>query len=244
MDGGSRIHPDQWYALFKQTNREVFQCAWGVRSFRQGAIAMAREFISASHAFTLADDLLAEGADHSTEIDHAHYGNIQGSIPELSNNAMEKHRWLGKEWHSFCGLGPFEPQEPIRRTRMRGGSAQSQNSLEPPLLDHKSVTDAVSTASSKLVNDFLLKNLPGLLTDMLTNAVVPQIVNALQSSGGGAFPIIQNIAPSPNVPQAAEHVGGNVTEGFHRMYLELHVRHVLIILLRSTSNTQATPSSF
>ncbi|KAG1846986.1 hypothetical protein DFJ58DRAFT_843305 [Suillus subalutaceus] len=206
LDNGSRINKDQWYAVFKQTNREVFQCAWGVRDFRQGAIAMAREFISAKHAFSLADDLLAEGADHSTEIDHSHYGNLRGSIPELSNNSVEKHRWLGKEWHSFCGLGPFEPQEPIRRTRMRGGSVQSQNSLASSSLDHPSIADAVSSATGKLVNDFLQENLPGLLRDLLTNGVVPQIVNALQSPG----------APALDISQAASHIGRpmrDVTEG-------------------------------
>jgi hypothetical protein len=119
-----------------------------------------------------------------------------------------------------------------------------QNGLESTLLHHPSVIDAVSTISSKLVNAFLQEKLPGLLTDILTHSVVPQIVNALQSSGTGAFPIIPNIAPSPNIPQAAERVGRTATEGFHGMYLDLHARHVLIVLLRGASDTQAAPSSF
>ncbi|KAG1718132.1 uncharacterized protein EDB91DRAFT_1258863 [Suillus paluster] len=78
---------------------------------------MAREFISLNHAFSLADDLLAESADHSTQIDHIHYGNLHGAIPQLTNNVMEKHRLLSEEWQLFCGLGPGEPQQPIRQRR-------------------------------------------------------------------------------------------------------------------------------
>ncbi|KAG2062723.1 hypothetical protein BDR04DRAFT_1123747, partial [Suillus decipiens] len=114
MDDGHRINPDEWYATFAQVNREHFQCAWGVRDFRQGAIAMAREFISPNHAFSLADDLLAESSDHSTHIDHIHYGAVHGAVPELTNNVIAKHRWLSEEWHTFCGLGPGEPQAPVR----------------------------------------------------------------------------------------------------------------------------------
>jgi hypothetical protein len=32
--------------MFTQFNQEYFQCAWGVQDFRQGAIVIAREFIS------------------------------------------------------------------------------------------------------------------------------------------------------------------------------------------------------
>lgn len=220
MDNGSRMSPDQWYAVFKQKNREVFQCAWGVRDFRQGAIAMAREFISPSHAFSLADDLLAEGADHSTEIDHSHYGNLQGSIPELSNNTVEKHRWLAREWHSFCGLGPFEPQEPVRRTRMRGGSAQAQSDLASSSPHHSSIDSLVSASSSKLVKDFLLENLPGLLKDVLTEGVIPQIVSALQSHVEGVCHVMHNVSPAPDISRAAFHIGqSNITKEARSTYL-------------------------
>ncbi|KAG2028546.1 hypothetical protein BDR03DRAFT_988365, partial [Suillus americanus] len=175
MDNGHRINPDEWYAMFTQANREYFQCSWGVRDFRQGAIAMAREFISPNHAFSLADDLLAEGADHSTHIDHVHYGTIHGAVPELTNNVIAKHRWLSEEWHTFCGLGPGDPQVPIRKRRSTRASAPSSSA------DISAISEATSTAVRVVLDSYLQESLVPLLRDVITQNILPSILHAVQS---------------------------------------------------------------
>ncbi|KAG1844369.1 hypothetical protein F4604DRAFT_1937570 [Suillus subluteus] len=175
MDNGHRINPDEWYAIFTQVNREYFQCAWGVRDFRQGAIAMAREFISPNHAFSLTDDLLAEGADHSTHIDHIHYGTVHGAVPELTNNVIAKHRWLSEEWHTFCGLGPGDPQAPIRKRRSTRASASSSS------VDVLAISEATSTTVRVVLDTYLQENLVPLLRDAITQNILPSILHAVQS---------------------------------------------------------------
>lgn len=191
MDNGSRIRPDQWYSGFKQKNREVFGCGWGVRAFRQGAIAMAREFISPNDAFAMAEDLLAEGADHSTDIDKEHYGLVYGSIPELTNNTMSKHRWLNEEWQAFCGLGPFPPQAPIRQTRTRSAHTPGAYGGGAYSADLAGMSEAMSTISSSVVTKFLQENLPHLLKDLVTTNIVPPILDALQQDAA-RFTVAQN----------------------------------------------------
>ncbi|KAG2358663.1 hypothetical protein BDR07DRAFT_1489182 [Suillus spraguei] len=181
MDNGHRINPDEWYAMFTQVNREHFQCAWGVRDFRQGAIAMAREFISPNHAFSLADDLLAESADHSTHIDHIHYGTVHGAVPELTNNVISKHRWLSEEWHTFCGLGPGDPQAPIRKRRSARASASSSNYPESSSVDVSAISEATSTAVRATLDTYLQENLVPLLRDAITQDILPSILHAVES---------------------------------------------------------------
>lgn len=78
-------------------------------------ITLGREFISPNETFpSCADDLLAEAADHSTEVDLAHYAIVQGAVPRLSNSNLAQHRWLGKEWSGLLGMGPQKPPEPVR----------------------------------------------------------------------------------------------------------------------------------
>jgi hypothetical protein len=185
LDNGSRIKPDQWYSEFKQRNQEVFNCAWGVRAFRQGAIAMAREFISPNDAFAMAEDLLAEGADHSTDIDKGHYGLLYGSMPELTNNTMSKHRWLNEEWQSFCGLGPFPPQEPIRQARTRSAHSQGAQLSGQPSPDLGRISETISTVTGSVVTKFLQDNLPLLLKDIANTAILPPILDALQQTTAG-----------------------------------------------------------
>ncbi|KAG1837461.1 hypothetical protein DFJ58DRAFT_734353 [Suillus subalutaceus] len=197
VDNGSRIKPDQWYTEFKQRNREVFNCPWGVRAFRQGAIAMAREFISPNDAFAMAEDLLAEGADHSTDTDKEHYGILYGSMPELTNNTMSKHRWLNEEWHAFCGLGPFPPQEPIRQTRTRGAHSQGAQGGRQSSPDLAGISETVSTIASSMVTKFLQDNLPRLLKELATTAILPPILDALQQ-GTAALTMRQDHPVGPH----------------------------------------------
>ncbi|KAG2033932.1 hypothetical protein BDR03DRAFT_984745, partial [Suillus americanus] len=114
---GQRITAAQFLENLHQWNQEYFDCRWGLRDFRQGAITMGRKFITPDDSYDAADGILAESADHSTAVDHSHYAVVQGGMPRLSNNSMCKHRWLGDQWHSLLGLGPFPPPEPIRITR-------------------------------------------------------------------------------------------------------------------------------
>jgi hypothetical protein len=111
---GQRITAAKFSDKLHQWNQDYFDCRWGLRDFRQGAITMGREFIAADDSYDQADSILAESADHSTAIDHSHYAVVHGGIPRLSNNSMCKHRWLGDLWHSLLGLGPFPPPEAIR----------------------------------------------------------------------------------------------------------------------------------
>ncbi|KAG1725721.1 uncharacterized protein EDB91DRAFT_1254659 [Suillus paluster] len=182
MDDGRRINPDQWYSIFLQVNREQFQCAWGVRDFRHGAIAMAREFISLNHAFSLADDLLAESADHSTQIDHIHYGNLHGAIPQLTNNVMEKHRLLSEEWQLFCGLGPGHLHHPLI-------TVDPLPSTYPPFLR------PVSTSTAAALKTYLQDNLVPLLRDIVAQDVLPSILDTLRKT-------TQNSAPAPAIQLA------------------------------------------
>lgn len=82
-------------------------------------ITLGREFISPNETFPAsADDLLAEAADHSTEVDLAHYAIVHGAVPRLSNSSLTRHRWLAKEWSSLLGIGPQKPPEPVHVTGM------------------------------------------------------------------------------------------------------------------------------
>ncbi|KAG2081057.1 hypothetical protein BD769DRAFT_1684432 [Suillus cothurnatus] len=114
---GERFSPTMFSANIQQWNNEYFECRWGVRDFRQGAITMGREFIAPDDSYDQADNILAESADHSTGMDHSHYAVVHGVVPRLSNNSMCKHRWLGDQWHSVLGLGPSPPPEAIRISR-------------------------------------------------------------------------------------------------------------------------------
>ncbi|KIK34188.1 hypothetical protein CY34DRAFT_30661, partial [Suillus luteus UH-Slu-Lm8-n1] len=108
---GERITAPKFSDNLQRWNHEYFSCRWGLRDFRQGAITIGREFIAPDHSYDQADGILAESADHSTDVDHGHYAVVQGGVPRLSNNALCKHRWLGEQWHSVLGLGPFPPPE-------------------------------------------------------------------------------------------------------------------------------------
>ncbi|KAG1791924.1 uncharacterized protein HD556DRAFT_1444991 [Suillus plorans] len=116
---------------------------------------MAREFISPNHAFSLADDLLAESADHFTHIDYIHYGTV----------------------HS-----PGDPQEPIRKRRLTGASASSSNQPKSSSADVSGISEATATSIHTLLDAYLRENLGPLLCDAITKDVLPSILHALQSS--------------------------------------------------------------
>ena len=110
-------------------------------------ITLGREFITPNEAFPCADEVLAEAADHSTEIDVAHYAVVHGSLPRLSNNTMELHRWLAKEWSSLLGIGPNPPPEALSVVRM---NARATKHFDP---------NAIALQVSELVADTVMNRL-------------------------------------------------------------------------------------
>ena len=124
VQNGRRIKPEDFYNDLVKCNREAFGCTWGASELRQGMIMLGREFISPNETFPCADDVLAEAADHSTEVDVAHYATVHGTLPRLSNNVLSQHRWLCEEWRSLLGMGPHPPPEPVHVIRTKARSAK------------------------------------------------------------------------------------------------------------------------
>lgn len=91
-----------------------FSCGWGVRELRHACISIAREFIPPNEAFRQLDEVLADSADHSTGVDQAHYAISVGTLPQISQNKLEEHRWLSEEWHNALGIGKGEATKPLR----------------------------------------------------------------------------------------------------------------------------------
>lgn len=106
-------------------------------------ITLGREFISPNEAFPCADDLLAEGANHSAQVDHFHYGIVYG-VPRLTNNEMAQHRWLSEQWASVLGLSTIPPPEPVRlvqiRARQKAANPVDENQLA------RQISEQVKTA--------------------------------------------------------------------------------------------------
>ncbi|KAG1737250.1 hypothetical protein EDB19DRAFT_1829675 [Suillus lakei] len=78
---GKRISPMAFLAYVLSWNTEYFNCCWGVRDFQQGMITMGHKFIYLNRMFTETDNILAESANHSTEINHGHYAVVHGTMP-------------------------------------------------------------------------------------------------------------------------------------------------------------------
>jgi hypothetical protein len=142
-------------------NTEYFNCRWGLRDFRQGAITMGREFIIPNKTFAETDDILAESADHSTGVDHGHYARVHGTVPQLSNNTLCHHRWLGGEWARFLGFGPLPPQGPVRRSHQASGD------------NIQSTSDQVAAIKS-LLTSFFTEQVQQVLVQAVTSAVQEQ----------------------------------------------------------------------
>jgi hypothetical protein len=191
---GVRTSPTRFSANIQQWNHDYFDCRWGVRDFRQGAITIAREFIAPDDSYDQADNILAESADHSTGVDHAHYAIIQGAVPRLSNNSMCKHRWLGDQWHSVLGLGPLAPPEAIR-TRHKNMS--NGTTLQ-------AIADVVKKTTQETIKDFLDAHRNDILKDAISTAVVQQLKDATDDApkilsprpltwNGGSFHLSSNL---------------------------------------------------
>lgn len=180
VENGIRITPEAFYNTVKRRNQELFQCAWGASDFRQGMITLGREFISPDETFpTCADDLLAEAADHSTEVDLAHYAVVHGAVPRLSHSSLAQHRWLAKEWSSLLGLGPQKPPELVR--------TRETMTLSQKLLDARELAAQVSD----IVADAIMNKLAavGLTSDnigklaTLGGSSTPAAGEGLQEAG-------------------------------------------------------------
>jgi len=101
-------------------------------------ITLGREFISPNEAFPCADDLLAEAANHSAQVDRFHYGVVYG-VPRLTNNEIAQHRWLSEQWASVLGLSTIPPPEPVRlmqiRARQKAANPVDENQLARQISD-------------------------------------------------------------------------------------------------------------
>lgn len=93
-------------------------------------VTLAREFIAPDESFACADDVLAEAADHSRDVDLTHYAVVYGSLPRITNNDMNRHRWLAEEWSSLLGMGPFPPPEPVHVSRTKARSTKAPDADE------------------------------------------------------------------------------------------------------------------
>ena len=136
-------------------------------------ITLGREFISPNETFpSCADDLLAEAADHSTEVDLAHYAIVQGALPRLSNSSLARHRWLAKEWSSLLGMGPQKPPGPVH--------AMGMTSMSEKHLDARELAAQVSD----MVADKVMSQLAAI---GLTTENIKKLEN-LDAVGGGSQP--------------------------------------------------------
>lgn len=165
---GARITQDSFYEVLRKRNEKFFGCAWGASDFRQGMITLGREFISPNEAFPCADEVLAEAADHTTEVDATHYANVHGAFPRLSNNTLCQQRWLSEEWSSLLGLGPHPPPDPVRVVRKTFKERQTIDKMGLAA----ELTEAISTA---IVDAVMHKfDSMGLTADLLKKAVESQ----------------------------------------------------------------------
>lgn len=206
VERGEKIQPDRFYSWLQKRNQQWFGCGWGANEFRQGMITLGHEFISSNESFPCVDRLLAEAADHSTEVDASHYAVIHGALPRLSNNVLSQHRWLSEEWSSLLGLGPYPIPEPVRAIRTR---ARSADSLDPSLL-------ALKVAS--LVGDTIMRKLGdiGITPDLIANFKLAQrqpaeVVPSHRRSGDNASSLVHPVPcfsgwdAAPLTPMATIH---------------------------------------
>ncbi|KAG2121470.1 hypothetical protein DEU56DRAFT_918156 [Suillus clintonianus] len=200
---GERISPTMFSANLQDWNSRYFDCRWGVRDFRQGAITIGREFIAPDDSYDQADSILAESADHSTGMDHSHYAIIQGVVPRLSNNSMCKHRWLGDQWHSVLGLGPLPPPQAIRTNRKNMANGTTLQSL----------SDLVKKTTLDTLNSFFT----GQYADMLKDAVSTAFIQGHQyEQARGEMPVLASSYYRPqsiNLPDNLDELFHNPSDG-------------------------------
>ncbi|KAF8425824.1 hypothetical protein L210DRAFT_986547 [Boletus edulis BED1] len=190
---GERVKPDNFYEWLRKRNQQWFDCGWGASEFRQGMITLGHEFISPDETFPCADDLLAESADHSTEVDASHYAVLHGTLPRLSNNTMSRHRWLSEEWSSLLGLGPQQPPEPVRVIRTR---ARSKSLLDP---------NELALRVADLVGNALISKLGamGVIPGFIANVSQHQHMQTLSACSGPGNEACSALEPQPNVVNGA-----------------------------------------
>ena len=156
-------------------------------------ITLGHEFISPNETFPSADELLAESANHSTEVDASHYAIVHGALPRLSNNVLSQHRWLSEEWSSLLGLGPHPPPEPVRVIRTR---ARATNSLD---------LNGLALKVADLVNDALMGKLgaASATPDLIANLAQNQPMQATPSPAGPTPHFASWDGPPLNPPSLA-----------------------------------------
>ena len=152
-------------------------------------ITLAREFISPDESFACGDDVLAQAADHSTEVDVAHYAVVHGALPRITNNDMNRHRWLAKEWGSLLGMGPLPPPEAVQVVRMKARSEK--------LPDASELAAKVST----LVSEAVMSNLAAI---GLTRETIQKLSLAAEGQSvlalGPSAPPKRPTSPHPSTP--------------------------------------------
>jgi hypothetical protein len=181
-------------ANIQQWNNDYFECRWGVRDFRQGAITIGREFIAPDDSYDHADSVLAESADHSIGIDHSQYAMVHGLVPRLSFSVICKHRWMGDQWHSVLGLGPYPPPEAIR---IRRQSIVHGTNLQ-------SMSDVVKNTTDSVLKHFFSGKYAEIVTDTVSTAFIQQR-NDVQAGGSTGLMPLSRLAGSWNTHSLTGH---------------------------------------
>ena len=109
---GWQMEAEQFYSKFTAKNSELFNCEWRFQDFHQAAVAMAWHFIFPDAIFDTLNDILAEAADHSTEIDQTYYGRTFRDHPHLIHSDIKKKRWICDKRCSFLSYSLFPIQDP------------------------------------------------------------------------------------------------------------------------------------
>lgn len=123
-------------------------------------ITLAHEFISPNESFTCTNDILAEVADHSADINMAHYAIVHSALPCMTNNEMNKHLWHAEEWGSLLGLGPILPPEPVHAVHRKTHSTKTTEGNE---LAAQIVAQVVEVVMNRLIDLGLTQNMIDIL---------------------------------------------------------------------------------
>ena len=104
-------------------------CSCKIRpcSYRQTAVGIAREYINPSKYKE--DNTIDEVAHHGVWTAHAHYGIVEGDLPNLTSDLVWRHRAIGAEWHNIVGVGLCKPPRPLRQ--LMGGFSFAASDLDP-----------------------------------------------------------------------------------------------------------------
>lgn len=78
------MEAEQFYNKFSAKNSELFDCTLGSQDFHQAVIVIAWHIIFSDSTFNTLDNILAEAADHSVEIDQVYYRRAFSNHPCLT----------------------------------------------------------------------------------------------------------------------------------------------------------------